>query len=41
MEGQEFDHRMTFRGQTGDKTFENICKCTENTANKRKQEKIL
>lgn len=39
--GQEFVPRMAFRGQTEDKTLENICKCTENAVNKRKEEKIL
>ena len=39
-EGQEFVPRLTFKGQTGDKTQENICKCTENAVNKRKEEKM-
>lgn len=37
---QEFVPRLTFKEQTGDKTIENICKCTENAVNKRKEEKI-
>lgn len=28
------------QGTNGDKTLENICKCTENAVNKRKEEKI-
>lgn len=32
--------RLTFKEQTGDNTLENICKCTENTVNKRKEEKM-
>ena len=40
-EGQEFVPRLTFKEQTGDKTLENICKCTENAVNKRKEEKIF
>ena len=39
-EGQEFVPCLTFKEQTGDKTIENICKCTENAVNKRKEEKI-
>ena len=39
-EGQEFVPCLTFKEQTEDKTIENICKCTENAVNKRKEEKI-
>ena len=39
-EGQEFVPCLTFKEQTGDKTIENIRKCTENAVNKRKEEKI-
>ena len=36
-EGQEFVPRLTFKEQTGDKTLENICKCTENMGHRTKR----